>query len=163
MYHLITIWLLLVTSLMGCEPSQQKQDNLAIQAEKNSIEGKAFLEKNSSRPDIITTKSGLQYRIIGAGGGITPAEQGIVEVHYVGRFLDGTEFDSSVRRGMPAQFGVTQVIPGWTEALKLMSEGSKWELFIPSDLAYGPKGKGSIEPNVVLVFEVELLKANISR
>jgi FKBP-type peptidyl-prolyl cis-trans isomerase len=103
----------------------------------------------------------LQYKILTAGTGATPTADSTVEVHYAGRLLDGTEFDSSVKRGVPAQFGVTQVIPGWTEALQLMPEGSKWELYIPAELAYGPGGAGPIGPNSVLIFEVELLNANI--
>ena len=109
----------------------------------------------------MTTGSGLQYRVIRYGAGVRPNAKSTVEVHYVGRLLDGTEFDSSLKRGEPAQFGVTQVIPGWTEALQLMREGAKWELFIPANLAYGPAGQGPIGPNETLVFEVELLKADI--
>ena len=95
------------------------------------------------------------------GDGSIPSDDSTVEVHYVGRFLDGREFDSSIKRGIPAQFGVKQVITGWTEALKMMPEGSKWELFIPANLAYGSVGQGPIGPNATLVFEVELLNANI--
>ena len=123
----------------------------------------SFLEKNAIMPGIITTESGLQYRIITDGSGNKPTDMSTVEVHYVGRLLDGTEFDSSLKRGVPAQFGVTQVIPGWTEALKLMTEGSKWELFIPADLAYGLGGQGLIGPNAMLIFEVELLQSNITQ
>ena len=108
-----------------------------------------------------TTASGLQYKILTAGIGAIPTADSTVEVHYAGRLLDGTEFDSSVKRGVPAQFGVTQVIPGWTEALQLMAEGARWELYIPAELAYGPGGAGPIGPNSVLIFEVELLDANI--
>ena len=97
-----------------------------------------------------------------AGAGVKPTVSSTVEVHYVGRLLDGTEFDSSVKRGVAAQFGVTQVIAGWTEALQLMSEGAKWELYIPAALAYGPGGTGPIGPNSALIFEVELLQANVS-
>jgi FKBP-type peptidyl-prolyl cis-trans isomerase len=96
------------------------------------------------------------------GDGPKPTADSTVEVHYAGRLLDGTEFDSSVKRGVPAQFGVTQVIPGWTEVLQLMPEGSKWEVYIPSNLAYGPGGTGPIGPNSTLIFEVELLQANVS-
>jgi FKBP-type peptidyl-prolyl cis-trans isomerase len=96
------------------------------------------------------------------GVGPKPTADSTVEVHYAGRLLDGTEFDSSVKRGVPTQFGVTQVIPGWTEVLQLMPEGSKWEVYIPSNLAYGPGGTGPIGPNSTLIFEVELLQANVS-
>ena len=96
------------------------------------------------------------------GVGPKPSADSTVEVHYAGRLLDGTEFDSSVKRGVPTQFGVTQVIPGWTEVLQLMPEGSKWEVYIPSNLAYGPGGTGPIGPNSTLIFEVELLQANVS-
>ena len=100
--------------------------------------------------------------MISAGSGAKPTVDSTVEVHYAGRLLDGTEFDSSVKRGVPATFGVTQVIAGWTEALQLMPQGSKWELYIPADLAYGPGGTGPIGPNQMLIFEVELLNANVS-
>jgi FKBP-type peptidyl-prolyl cis-trans isomerase len=104
----------------------------------------------------------LQYKVLTAGTGVKPNASSTVEVHYAGRLLDGTEFDSSFKRGVPAQFGVTQVIAGWTEALQLMPEGSKWELYIPAELAYGPGGTGPIGPNSTLIFEVELLQANVS-
>ena len=110
----------------------------------------------------MTTASGLQYKVITAGEGPVPTADSVVEVHYSGRLLDGTEFDSSIKRGVPAQFGVTQVIAGWTEALQLMPEGSKWELYIPAALAYGPGGTGPIGPNQTLIFEVELLQANVA-
>ena len=146
--------------LVGCEPKEKKEEDLAIRSHANLTEGLAFLERNASRPDVATTASGLQYRIIKVGDGSIPSDDSTVEVHYVGRFLDGREFDSSIKRGIPAQFGVKQVITGWTEALKMMPEGSKWELFIPANLAYGSVGQGPIGPNATLVFEVELLNAN---
>ena len=103
--------------------------------------------------------SGLQYEVIEDGDGEMPTAQDQVEVHYTGKLIDGTVFDSSVERGVPATFGVTQVIPGWVEALQLMKAGSKWRLFIPSQLAYGPQGAGGmIGPNSTLIFDVELLK-----
>ena len=145
------------------EQARQQEEALALQSQANMAEAKEFLEENAIMPGIITTESGLQYRIITDGSGKKPTDMSTVEVHYVGRLLDGTEFDSSLKRGVPAQFGVTQVIPGWTEALKLMTEGSKWELFIPADLAYGPGGQGLIGPNAMLIFEVELLQSNISQ
>ncbi|MEI6752459.1 MAG: FKBP-type peptidyl-prolyl cis-trans isomerase [Paludibacter sp.] len=122
-------------------------------------EGKAFLAENAKRSEVITLTSGLQYEVITEGTGATPKASDSVSVHYHGSLIDGTVFDSSVNRGEPATFGVTQVISGWVEALQLMPVGSKWKLFIPSDLAYGAQGAGqSIAPHSTLIFEVELLK-----
>lgn len=125
-------------------------------AENNKINS-AFLEKNKTAPGVVTTASGLQYKILKAGTGSKPTSDQRVKVHYTGKLLDGKVFDSSVERGEPATFGVTQVIPGWVEALQLMTVGSKWELYIPSDLAYGPQGNQGIPGNSLLIFEVELL------
>ena len=126
--------------------------------EKNISEGKAFLEANGKRPEVKTTSSGLQYEVITEGNGAVPKASDQVKVHYHGTLIDGTVFDSSVRRGQPTTFGVTQVIAGWVEALQLMPVGSKWKLFIPSNLAYGAQGAGQhIGPHTTLVFEVELL------
>jgi FKBP-type peptidyl-prolyl cis-trans isomerase len=125
-------------------------------AENNKINS-AFLEKNKTAPGVVTTASGLQYKILKAGKGSKPTSDQQVKVHYTGKLLDGKVFDSSVERGEPAVFGVTQVIPGWVEALQLMTVGSKWELYIPSDLAYGPQGNQGIPGNSLLIFEVELL------
>ena len=125
----------------------------------NAEAGKAFLTENGKRVEVKTTHSGLQYEVITEGNGQQPTADDRVEVHYTGTLIDGTVFDSSVERGVPATFGVTQVIPGWVEALQLMKEGSKWRLFIPSELAYGPQGAGGlIGPNSTLIFDVELLK-----
>lgn len=126
----------------------------------NAAAGEAFLADNGKRVEVRTTPSGLQYEALTEGDGPRPEANDQVEVHYTGKLIDGTVFDSSVDRGMPATFGVTQVIPGWVEALQLMKAGSKWRLFIPSNLAYGPNGApGSpIGPNATLVFDVELLK-----
>lgn len=125
----------------------------------NAEAGKAFLAENGKRVEVKTTPSGLQYEVITEGNGPQPTANDRVEVHYTGTLIDGTVFDSSVERGVPATFGVTQVIPGWVEALQLMKEGSKWKLFIPSQLAYGPQGAGGlIGPNATLIFDVELLK-----
>ena len=126
----------------------------------NAAAGEAFLADNGKRVEVRTTPSGLQYEGLTEGDGPRPEANDQVEVHYTGKLIDGTVFDSSVDRGMPATFGVTQVIPGWVEALQLMKAGSKWRLFIPSNLAYGPNGApGSpIGPNATLVFDVELLK-----
>ncbi len=121
--------------------------------------GQAFLAANKSKPGVKTTASGLQYQVITAGKGKTPKLTDTVTTNYRGTFIDGKEFDSSYKRGQPASFPVNGVIPGWTEALQLMKEGGKWKLFIPSNLAYGPRGAGQdIPPNSTLVFDIELLK-----
>ena len=127
-------------------------------SEKTIAEGKAFLEENGKRSEVITLKSGLQYEIIKEGNGSVPTANNTVNVHYHGTLINGKVFDSSVERGQPAVFGVNQVIKGWVEALQLMPVGSKWRLYIPSELAYGSQGAGSsIEPNSALIFDVELL------
>jgi len=121
-------------------------------------EGIAFLEENSKRAGIVTLASGLQYEILSEGAGEIPKASDTVNVHYHGTLIDGKVFDSSVNRGEPATFGVTQVISGWVEALQLMPVGSKWKLYIPSELAYGAQGAGqAIAPHAALIFEVELL------
>lgn len=128
-------------------------------AEATILQGKAFLEGNAKRAGVVTLESGLQYEVVTAGSGATPKASDQVKVHYHGMLIDGTVFDSSVNRGEPATFGVTQVISGWVEALQLMPVGSKWNLFIPSNLAYGAQGAGQqIGPHTTLVFEVELLE-----
>lgn len=139
---------------------QAKQDEASKEmAAVNAKAGNAFLEENGKRVEVKTTASGLQYEIIKEGEGDSPTAHDQVTVHYEGRLIDGTVFDSSVERGEPATFGVTQVIPGWVEALQLMKVGSKWRLFIPSALAYGPQGAGGvIGPNQTLIFDVELLQ-----
>lgn len=124
----------------------------------NAAAGEKFLNENGVRPEVHTTASGLQYEIVTRGEGPVPTAQDRVVVHYTGRLIDGTVFDSSEERGEPATFGVTQVIPGWVEALQLMPAGSTWRLFIPSALAYGPQGAGgAIGPNQTLIFDVTLL------
>lgn len=126
--------------------------------EQNIQEGKSFLAENAKRPEVKTTASGLQYEVVTQGKGDTPKASDRVQVHYHGTLINGNVFDSSVSRGEPATFGVTQVIQGWVEALQLMPVGSKWKLYIPSELAYGAQGAGqSIGPHTTLVFEVELL------
>ncbi len=121
--------------------------------------GEEFLAINKNRPGVVTLPSGLQYEILKEGNGPKPSATDQVKCHYHGTLIDGTVFDSSVERGQPATFGVNQVIPGWVEALQLMPTGSKWKLFIPSNLAYGKSGAGqTIEPNSTLVFEVEILE-----
>jgi peptidyl-prolyl cis-trans isomerase len=140
---------------------EKKQRAAAEEAGKQNKEaGEAFLAENGKRVEVKTTPSGLQYEVLTEGDGPMPEATDQVEVHYTGKLIDGTVFDSSVDRGVPATFGVTQVIPGWVEALQLMKAGSKWRLFIPSNLAYGPNGApGSpIGPNSTLIFDVELLK-----
>lgn len=130
----------------------------AALGEKNKQDGAAFLAKNKLDPQVVTRPSGLQYKVLTQGTGASPKLTDQVTVHYRGTLLDGTEFDSSYKRNEPATFGVGEVIGGWTEALQLMKVGDKWQLFIPSDLAYGPEGRGPvIPPNAMLVFEVELL------
>jgi FKBP-type peptidyl-prolyl cis-trans isomerase FklB len=127
-------------------------------AEKNKQEGEAFLAANKKKPGVKALPSGLQYKVITEGTGPMPKATDTVSTNYKGTLINGTEFDSSYKRGKPATFPVNGVIKGWTEALQLMKVGSKWELYIPSDLAYGPRGAGQIiEPNSTLVFEVELL------
>ena len=133
----------------------------AAAQEKAGKAGATYLAENAAKEGVITTASGLQYEVLTEGGGAKPTAADQVTVHYHGMLTDGTVFDSSVDRGEPAQFGVTQVIKGWTEALQLMSVGDKWKLTIPSNLAYGDKGAGGmIGPNATLVFEVELLGIN---
>tara|TARA_R110002110_G_scaffold195770_1_gene405466 strand:+ start:85778 stop:86503 length:726 start_codon:yes stop_codon:yes gene_type:complete len=127
---------------------------------KNEAEGTAFLEKNKKREGIVTLPSGLQYKVLekGKDGAKKPKATDTVTTHYRGKLIDGTEFDSSYSRGEPVSFAVNGVIPGWTEALQLMSPGAKWELFIPAKLAYGEQGIGGvIPPNATLTFEVELI------
>jgi FKBP-type peptidyl-prolyl cis-trans isomerase FklB len=125
------------------------------------LKGSTFLQENSLKEGVFTTESGLQYMVVNQGDGNTPNLDDKVTVHYHGTLIDGTVFDSSVDRGEPASFGVNQVIPGWTEALQLMNVGSKYKLFIPSNLAYGERGAGgSIGPNETLIFDVELLSIN---
>lgn len=121
-------------------------------------EGEEFLAKNKEREGVVTLPSGLQYEVLTEGAGEKPTKTDKVRVHYAGTLINGTEFDSSIKRGKPAEFGVTGVISGWTEALQLMPVGSKWKLFIPYNLAYGERGSGrQIKPFSTLIFEVELL------
>jgi FKBP-type peptidyl-prolyl cis-trans isomerase len=126
--------------------------------EKNKKEGDAFLAENKTKEGVITLPSGLQYKILKAGDGKIPVEGETVEVNYKGTILNGTEFDSSYKRGQSSTFKLDQIIPGFKEALKLMPVGSKWQLYIPSELAYKDRGAGNtIEPNMTLIFEIELL------
>lgn len=129
------------------------------QMQAKMAEAEAFMAENAARDDVTVTESGLQYRVVEEGAGDSPTIADTVSVHYTGRLLDGTVFDSSVQRGSPAQFPVSGVIPGWTEALQLMKPGGKLEVWIPSELAYGPRGAGQdIGPNETLTFEMELLE-----
>lgn len=138
---------------------ERQREAAAAIAKVNSEAGEAFLKENGTREGVKTTESGLQYEVIEEGNGAMPKAGDDVTVHYTGTLIDGTVFDSSVERGAPATFGVTQVIPGWVEALQMMKEGAKWRLFIPSNLAYGPNGAGGIiGPNATLIFDVELIK-----
>jgi FKBP-type peptidyl-prolyl cis-trans isomerase FklB len=132
--------------------AQQKE-----QGDKNLQAGETFLTSNSKKEGVKSTASGLQYQVIKSGAGKSPKATDTVKVHYHGTLLDGTVFDSSVERKEPVTFGLSEVIPGWTEALQLMKEGDKWKLFIPSKLAYGARAAGKIGPNSTLIFEVELL------
>ncbi len=134
----------------------QEEENQKMSATKK--EGEDFLKENAKRPEVTTTASGLQYEVVKEGTGAKPTISDMVKVHYHGTLIDGTVFDSSVKRGVPAEFGVNQVIKGWVEALQLMPVGSKYKLYIPSELAYGQQGAGAmIKPNSALIFEVELL------
>ena len=129
------------------------------QAQSAIAEGKAFLEQNAKKEDVVTTKSGLQYEVLTEGNGKSPKATDTVRCHYEGRLLDGSVFDSSYQRGEPADFGLNQVIPGWTEGVQLMKEGAKYRFYIPYLLAYGEQGAGSsIPPYSTLIFDVELVK-----
>jgi FKBP-type peptidyl-prolyl cis-trans isomerase FklB len=139
---------------------QERQEKSRVEGEKNKKEGEAFLAQNKTKDGVVTLPSGLQYKVLKDGTGKTPSATSLVVTNYRGTLIDGTEFDSSYSRGQPATFPCNRVIKGWTEALQLMKEGAKWQLFIPSELAYGanaPPG-GKIGPNAVLVFEIELLE-----
>ena len=156
----------LMLVMAGCSGNQgetaQKVETPADSVEvikDNKTLGREFLEQNAKNDSVVQTASGLQYMVLQEGTGAKPGPTDKVTVHYTGRLLDGTVFDSSVERGEPATFGLNQVIAGWTEGLQLMSEGAKYRLFIPSELAYGSKGAGDqILPNSTLIFDVELIK-----
>ncbi len=135
----------------------QLQTQVAARKQANKQEGDAFLAANKTKPGVATLPSGLQYKIITEGTGPKPARTDSVTCNYRGTFINGTEFDSSYKRGEATTFSLTGVIRGWTEALQLMPVGSKWQLFVPSDLAYGEPGREGIEPNSTLIFEVELI------
>jgi len=143
---------------MRAEQNAKRLEENKIKFKGNLKEGENFLAENKTKEGVTTTKSGLQYKVIKEGNGATPVATDKVKVHYEGTLLDGTVFDSSYEKKEPAEFGVTQVIKGWTEALQLMKEGSILELYIPYQLAYGERGSGSIKPFTMLKFKVELLE-----
>jgi FKBP-type peptidyl-prolyl cis-trans isomerase FklB len=148
----LALFPLVITLLVGCsEPgsgSVNEQDG----------KGKSWLANNAKKEGVVVTESGLQYQVLQSGDGVSPGLTDKVVTHYVGSFIDGKVFDSSVERGRPAEFPVDGVIKGWTEALQLMKEGDKWQLYVPPELGYGEKGTGPIPGNTVLVFEVELIE-----
>lgn len=140
------------------EMMAKMQAKQAVDGADNLKEGEAFLAENAKKDGVKVLPSGLQYKVLTSGDGKTPQATDTVKTHYHGTLIDGTVFDSSVDRGEPVSFPVNQVIPGWTEALQLMKEGDKWQLFVPADLAYAERGAGGkIGPNSTLVFEVELI------
>ena len=147
----------ILTAYQQKQMASRNAEGMKASAENKKI-GTAFLTENKAKAGVMTTASGLQYSVEKEGTGAKPMATDRVKVHYTGRLLDGKVFDSSVERGQPAEFGVNEVIKGWTEALQLMPVGSKWKLYIPSDLAYGDRGAGAdIKPGSTLVFDVELL------
>ena len=151
------------STMMAFQDSMRtKQEAQArVAGEEQMTKGAAFLAENGKKPGVVTLPSGLQYKVMTEGKGKTPTEKSTVTTHYRGRLIDGKEFDSSYKRGQPAQFPCNGVIRGWTEALLLMKEGSKWELYVPPDLAYGASGAGGvIPPNATLIFEVELISVD---
>ena len=130
---------------------------VAKKASDNLVKGQQFLAENAKKEGVITLPSGLQYKVIKEGEGPSPVDTSMVTVHYTGTFIDGKVFDSSVERGEPAEFGVGDVIPGWTEALKLMKAGANYMVYIPANLAYGENSPASIEPNSLMIFDIHLL------
>ena len=140
---------------------EKQQNKMKEASEKNKAEADAFFVENKNKEGVVTLESGLQYKVLKSGDGKSPKLSSTVEVHYAGRLLDGTEFDSSYKRGKPFSTSVTGVIKGWTEILQLMKEGDKWEVYIPTELAYSERGSGpTIGPNAALIFEMELISVN---
>ncbi len=161
--------MLLVAGMASCSGNSESASESNVAATDTVVEeikdnltiGREFLAENAKNDSVKVTESGLQYMVLKEGTGAKPGPTDEVTVHYTGKLLNGTVFDSSVERGEPATFPLDGVIPGWTEGLQLMSEGSKYRLFIPSELAYGEQGAGSdILPNSTLIFDVELIKVN---
>lgn len=150
----------MITALTAFQ--QKLMERQAAEMEAAQLANETFLTDNGARSGVTTTASGLQYEVLesGAADAVSPLISDSVLAHYHGSLIDGSVFDSSVERGQPAEFGLSQVIPGWTEALQLMKEGDKWRLFIPAELAYGPSGSGPIPPYSTLIFDVELLEVN---
>lgn len=145
------------------ELAAKQQEKRRLLGEKNKKEGEAFLAANKGKPGVTTTPSGLQYKVLGVGSGDSPKPEDTVTVNYRGTLVDGTEFDSNAKSGRPASFRANGVIPGWTEALMQMQPGAKWQLVIPSNLAYGENGRPpQIGPNAVLVFDVELVSVQVA-
>jgi len=140
----------------------EAQAKQAADSEANLRSSEQFLAENAGKEGVTVTESGLQYEVVSEGSGPKPTEDSRVRVHYEGRLVNGRVFDSSIERGEPVDFGVTEVIPGWTEALQLMPEGSKWKLYIPPNLGYGENAPPAIGPNQALIFDVELLQANLA-
>ena len=172
----MTMAAVLMTGMASCGSNEEKTQETAVNAvdttaTNNDVEikdnltlGREFLEENAKNDSVKVTESGLQYMVLKEGKGIKPSATDTVTVHYTGTLISGKVFDSSVERGEPASFPLNRVIPGWTEGLQLMSEGSKYRLFIPSELAYGEKGAGNdILPNSTLIFDVELIKVTKSK
>ena len=163
----IALTALLMTGIASCggntastenQETEEVATDSTVDIKDNATIGREFLEENAKNDSVTQTESGLQYMVLKEGTGAKPGPTDEVTVHYTGRLINGTVFDSSVERGEPATFAVGQVIPGWVEGLQLMREGAAYRLFIPSNLAYGPHGTGPIKPNSTLIFDVQLLK-----
>jgi FKBP-type peptidyl-prolyl cis-trans isomerase FklB len=137
-----------------------KKEELKDKAAKNRAAGQAFLDQNKNKEGVAVLPSGVQYKVLKEGSGKSPTDQDIVTVNYRSTLIDGTEFANSAKQKKPPSVSLSHVIPGWREALLLMKEGSKWQIFVPSDLAYGPKGGSGVEPNSTLIFDVELLRVS---
>lgn len=142
---------------LDAQIGEKREAQAKVEREENVAKGAAYLAENGQREGVVTTASGLQYEVIKAGEGAQPKAEDTVTVHYIGTLVDGTVFDSSRDRGEPATFGLNRVIPGWTEGLQLMKVGGNYKFYIPAELAYGDRGAGTIPPNSVLIFDVELL------
>ena len=166
-FFVIVMTALMMAGMASCSNNTSSNENTeeaadyGEQIKDNKTLGREFLEQNAKNDSVTQTQSGLQYMVLKEGTGAKPGAEDTVTVHYTGKLLDGTVFDSSVDRGEPTTFPLNAVIPGWTEGLQLMSEGSEYRLFIPSELAYGSKGAGNkILPNSTLIFDVQLIKVD---